>query len=86
MASMDNVPRAARNVMPIRSGHLSKPKEGVFAFPGEIPSPPKFNTSTYTSANGCSMDGSLRVEMTYPDSMNDTYIGTFSMIGKQKEI
>jgi hypothetical protein len=32
------------------------------------------------------MDCSLPVEMMRPDSINDTYIETFSMIGKQMEI
>jgi len=39
----------------------------------------------YTSAKGCFMDCSLRVEMTWPDSINDIYIETFSMTGKQMQ-
>ena len=36
----------------------------------------------YASAKGYFMDYSLRVEMTWPDSMNDMYIETFPVIGK----
>jgi hypothetical protein len=39
-----------------------------------------------TSAKGCFMDCSLRVEMTQPDSMNDIDIETFWVIGKPMEI
>ena len=40
----------------------------------------------YTSAKGYFMDCSLPVEKTQPDSMNDIYIETFWLIGKQMEI
>jgi len=52
-----------------------------------MPSFPGFTEYTYyTSAKGSFMDCSLRVEMTQPDSINDIYIETFSMVGKQMEI
>jgi hypothetical protein len=41
---------------------------------------------TYTSAKGGFMDRSLRIEMRWPDSINDIDIETFSMTGKQMEI
>jgi len=40
----------------------------------------------YTSAKGFFMDCSLRVEMMWPDSINDIYIETFLIIGKQMQI
>jgi hypothetical protein len=40
----------------------------------------------YCAANGCLRDRSLPVEMVHPDSINDLYIETFPMIGKQMEI
>ena len=40
----------------------------------------------YTLAKGCLMDCSLRVEKAWRDSMNDIYIETFWLIGKQMEI
>jgi hypothetical protein len=43
-------------------------------------------SSTYCSGNGCLKDCSLPVEMMHSDSINDIYIETFSMIGKQMEI
>jgi len=40
----------------------------------------------YTSAKGCLTDCSLRVEKVHPDSIDDLYIKTFPMVGKQMEI
>ena len=40
----------------------------------------------YTSAKGYFMDSSLRIEIMQSDSINHSYIETFSMIRDQMEI
>jgi hypothetical protein len=53
----------------------------------QIRRPPNFARYTYYSAaKGSFIDCSLRLGMMHPDSMNNIYIETFSMIGKQMEI